>query len=49
MTSIDGDETKHGVIKGGIEQIVGLSDSFLRVDTRSLLESFCHAWSADGL
>jgi hypothetical protein len=47
--SVDGDKTKHGVMKGGIKQIVGLGDSFLRVDIRSLLESFCHAWSAGGL
>ena len=49
LTSIYGDTTQHGLTPEGIEQIIRLGDSFLRVDIRSFLESFRHAWPADGL
>jgi hypothetical protein len=49
LTSIYGDKTRHNLTPEGIEQIIKLGDSFLRVDIRSFLESFRHACPADGL
>lgn len=49
LTPVYGDKIRHPLTREELEHTVQLGDSLLQADIRSFVDSFCHAWPADGL